>query len=81
MSKTFYKFAGVSTHNGVQSVRYANSADRVKTLQRNGHTDIRLIQLPYEGERADAINTLLGLPEFRELSCVQETARELGFRI
>ena len=47
MSKTF-TIAGVSTLSGVTKQRFANGslANRTKVLERNGHTDIKLVELP-----------------------------------
>lgn len=81
MSATFYSVVGVSTLRGQQTVRYGNSLSRVRVLAANGHSDIRMVQMPYQGRVEDAVNHLLGLPEFRELPCVVEEARKLGFRV
>ena len=47
MSKT-YTIAGVSTLSGVTKQRFANGslANRTKVLERNGHVDIKLVELP-----------------------------------
>jgi hypothetical protein len=45
MEKLF-TFAGVSRLNGVVAYRFANDAGRVRVLERNGHTDIDLRELP-----------------------------------
>lgn len=45
MEKTF-THGGYSTLKGVKEARAANSADRVKVLIANGHTDIFLEELP-----------------------------------
>ena len=79
MSATFYSVVGVSTRNGQQTVRYGNSLGRARVLAANGHGDIRLVQVPYQGRVEDAVNHLLSLAEFRELECVREEARKLGF--
>lgn len=81
MSATFYSVAGVSTRNGQQTVRYGNSLSRARVLAANGHTLIRLVEMPYQGRVEDCVNHLLSLPEFRELPCVVEEARKLGFRV
>ena len=59
--KTF-TVAGVSDLNGVYKLRVANSTDRVKVLMRNGHEDIRLIELPRPMTKLEAVNYLLDLP-------------------
>ena len=47
MTKTF-TIAGVSTLGKVTKQRFANGslAGRTKVLERNGHTDIKLFELP-----------------------------------
>ncbi len=45
-SKTF-KVIGVSTLNGKTKVRFANDlATRIKSLVKNGHTNVELFELP-----------------------------------
>lgn len=57
MSKTF-TFAGRSTLNGVVAYRFANDANRVKVLAKNGHTDIDLRELPQPMSKEQAIQFL-----------------------
>jgi hypothetical protein len=64
--KTF-TVAGVSDLNGVYKLRVANSTDRVKVLMRNGHTDIRLIQLPDAMTKLEAVNYLMSLEHDEQL--------------
>ena len=54
-----FKVAGVSRHEGQVKVRFANDMTRVKILVKNGHTDIELVELPTEMEKADAVKFLL----------------------
>lgn len=46
MSDKTFAVAGWSILNGVLKQRFAKDLDRVKVLQRNGHTDIELWELP-----------------------------------
>lgn len=58
MDKTF-TVAGVSTLNGKVKIRFANDiALRYKVLARNGHTDVRLIELAGEMTKLDAAKAL-----------------------
>ena len=58
MTKTF-TVAGTSNLNGVVKFRFANDLkSRIKVLQRNGHTDINLIELPTEMTKEQAIQFL-----------------------
>lgn len=54
MSKTF-GVAGVSKHNGEVKVRFAQDMNRVKVLERNGHTDVQLFLLPTPMTKEDAL--------------------------
>lgn len=57
MEKTF-AFAGISTLNGTVAYRFANGADRVKVLAKNGHVEIDLRELPEAMTKARAIEWL-----------------------
>lgn len=57
MEKTF-TFAGTSILNGTLAYRFANGADRTKVLERNGHTDIKLLPTPYAMTKEQAIDWL-----------------------
>ena len=58
MTKTF-KIAGVSTLNGVVKCRFANDMLRVKTLEKNQHTAIELIDLGSPMTKLEAAQYLL----------------------
>ena len=60
MSNAF-KVAGVSKQNGEFKVRFANDMLRVKVLEKNGHKDIDLIELPREMEKNDIPAYLLSI--------------------
>lgn len=58
MEKLF-TVAGTSNLNGVVKFRFANDLkSRIKVLQRNGHTEINLVELPTEMTKAQAIQFL-----------------------
>ena len=59
MDKLF-TVAGYSTLNGETKARFATSMDRVKVLARNGHTDIKLQELPKAMTKAEALAFLGG---------------------
>lgn len=79
MSKSVYTVVGVSTLNGVQKVRFANSMDRVKVLQKCGHTDIKLVEMPFAGTTTDALDHLLKQDWAATLPCVVAMSKKLGF--
>lgn len=56
MDKTF-TMVGVSTQAKITKFRVANGdmAQRVKVLERNGHTEISMIELPTAMNKTDAI--------------------------
>lgn len=54
-----FKVAGVSKFNGEVKVRFANDITRVKILDKNGHTDINLIELPNEMDKPEVVKYLL----------------------
>jgi hypothetical protein len=54
-----FKVTGISTLNGVTKVRFANDlVSRVKILNKDGHTDINLIELPTAMSKADCVKHL-----------------------
>ena len=59
MDKLF-TVAGYSTLNGETKARFATSMDRVKVLARNGHTDIKLQELPSAMTKEQAVAFLEG---------------------
>ncbi len=55
MSKVkLFSVVGVSTFEGKTKFRYANDISRSKVLERNGHTDINLIELPEPLDKNEA---------------------------
>ena len=56
-----FKVTGISTLNGVTKVRFANDlVSRVKILNKDGHTDINLVELPSALSKADCVKYLKG---------------------
>lgn len=71
MSKSF-TVAGTSVLNGKEKVRFANDlATRIKVLNRNGHTDVDLIELPTEMDKEQAVVYLKGLTRFENKESVK----------
>ena len=48
-----FSVAGVSTLNGKTKVRFANDVMRIKILDKNGHTDVDLIEPPHPMTKAE----------------------------
>ncbi len=59
-----FTVCGVSTNDGEMKVRFANDVMRVKVLDKNGHTDILLIELPTPMEKDAAVAFIKDIPEF-----------------
>lgn len=65
MEKTF-TFAGVSTLKGTVTARFASDASRVKVLEKNGHTDVRLVELPEAMTKEFALAHLRAHADFQD---------------
>ena len=50
-----FTVVGVSTHKGQTKVRWANDFARIKILDKEGHTDVDLIELPHPMNKVDAL--------------------------
>ena len=61
MTDKTFKFAGVSTRNGVCKARFANDQMRVKVLAKTGSKDIDLIELTEPMTKAAAIAFLISI--------------------
>lgn len=68
-----FAVAGVSTQDGETKVRFANDMMRIKILQKNGHTDINLVELPSEMTKSEAIAYLRSI-DFGKGNAAIETA-------
>ena len=54
-----FKVTGISTLNGQTKVRFANDlVSRVKILNKSGHKDIELMELPTALSKADCVKHL-----------------------
>jgi len=80
-NEKMFLVAGVSEKDGVFKVRYANSVARGKVLQKNGHTNIVLVEFEDEMEKVDCVDKLLGIDLGSDAAneCVKAEAREYGF--
>jgi len=56
-----FTHAGVSTLEGQTKVRFANGAERVKVLVKNGHTGIDIIELKHPMTKDEAVAYLLSI--------------------
>lgn len=61
-----YTVVGVSTLNGDTKIRFANDTMRIKVLAKNGHEDIRLVELPSAMLKTEAARFLATLPEYQD---------------
>jgi DNA gyrase/topoisomerase IV subunit A len=69
--KTF-TFAGTSVKNGETKVRWANDAKRVTAMEKDGQTNIVLVELPVAMNKLHATKFIGTLPEFQ--AAEQQTA-------
>ena len=61
-----YSTAGVSVWKGIMKVRFANSLEnRIKVLQRNEHTDVRIVSVT-PGTKTEVAQQLLTHEEFQD---------------
>lgn len=63
-----FKVVGVSKHKDEYKVRFANDIMRIKVLAKNGHEDIRLIELEEPMSKIDAVTALSKVDEFQDVS-------------
>ena len=73
MVNEMFKYAGVSRLNGRLKVRYANTSDRPTVLEKNGHTDIKLISLPFDMEKLHAVQHLIDIQFSEGSDEIQQT--------
>jgi hypothetical protein len=67
MSTDCYTVVGVSTQHHKTRVRFANDlVTRLKVLSREGHSDIRLVELDTAMTRTQCIEHLAAHPEFQD---------------
>lgn len=61
-----YTVAGTSTNNGKTKVRFAQDyVSRFKILNKNGHTDIELLELDSAMSKSDICKMLMGHEKFQ----------------
>ena len=68
MSKTekLFSVVGIAAGNGIFKVRFANSIDRVKQLQRSGFTDIRLADLGTAMTKREGVLAIKDMEDFQD---------------
>jgi len=63
MTDRTYNFAGFSNLNGTVKMRFSQSESRVKTLAKNGHTDIAMIAFDTPVSKREAAEYFVNLTE------------------
>jgi len=58
MTDKRFKYAGVSLFCGRTKIRWANDPARIKLLNKQGHTNLDLVELPYAMTKAEAVKHL-----------------------
>ena len=79
MSDKTYTVAGYSTLNGVRKMRFAKDMKRALVLERNGHKDVYLRELPYPMTKEQAseflANGFVATPETPKMSFEEALAQ------
>jgi len=73
-----YTVVGVSTLNGDTKIRFANDTMRIKVLAKNGHEDIRLVELPNSMLKTEAARFLAALPEYQDAAAQSAVSEYLA---
>lgn len=60
-----FTVCGTSTLKGEMKVRFANDVMRVKVLDKHGHTDVTLIELPEAMSKVGAVKFIKAVDEFQ----------------
>jgi hypothetical protein len=60
-----FTVAGTSKLDGEMKVRFANDVMRVKVLDKHGHTDITLVELPEAMTKLAAVKFIKSIDEFQ----------------
>lgn len=63
-----FTVCGVSKLDGEYKVRFANDVMRIKVLNKHGHEDITLVELPNEMTKLDAAQFIKNLDEFSNVN-------------
>jgi hypothetical protein len=76
-----FSHVGTTTHRGVTKVRFASDGARVRLLEKQGHTEITLVQLPEPMLKADAVMYILtDLSKFTPAAQVAITQAHARYR-
>jgi hypothetical protein len=70
-----FKVTGISTLNGQTKVRFANDlVSRVKILNKDGHKDINLVELPNALSKADCVKYLKSSDLYTKFGAANDAA-------
>ena len=76
-NKTF-SVAGVSTLKGKTKLRFANDVMRIKILDKNGHQDVEMINLPHEMTKGEIAQHMLEIGFEADRPEVQEAIQYIA---
>lgn len=65
-TEKMFSIAGISTLNNETKLRFANEVSRIKVLVKNGHTDIKLINLPESMSKLECVRYLCSDESFQD---------------
>jgi hypothetical protein len=66
-----FGFVGVACYKGQYKVRWANDARRKLALEKDGQTDVRLVQLEQPMTKYDAVMAIKDMEDFEDLEAQQ----------
>ncbi len=75
-----FTVVGVSTLKGVTKIRFANDIMRIKILQKNGHYDMDIIELPHSMHKAQAIEHLRSIDWYADNRAIQDAMDMVLYR-
>ena len=78
MTEKLFSIAGVSTLEGKTKIRFANDALRIKILQKNGHQNIKLVDLPREMTKAEIAQHLIEIGFGQGDSAIEAAVADLA---
>lgn len=78
MTEKTFTVAGTSFYKEEYKVRFANALSRAKVLVKNDHTDVRLVELPNEMTKFEAVMYIKGHEDFQDTAAQTAIADYIG---
>lgn len=71
MSNLTFKVVGTSILNGVCKIRFSNDLLRGNVLLKNGHTEVKLVEIIPPLSKLEAAKSILNYPLFQDVESKQ----------